>query len=521
LLELIQTKVNYVVQEAIIVIKDIFRKYPNKYESIIATLCENLDTLDEPEAKAAMIWIIGEYSDRIDNAPELLESFVEHFEDEQAQVQLQLLTAIVKLFLKRPEDAKELVGNVLNLATSHADNPDLRDRGYVYWRLLSTDPEAAQSVVLAQKPTITDDTYQMDPKLLNVLVANISTLSSIYHKPPEAFVKEHRTGALRRKEDDEDDDSDDGGDSEAMDDDEDEDDDDEDSDEDESPRKSAPSKPAASSSGGALDLLNLGGLSLEPSKPSNSGSADFDIFGTSAPAPAPVSIPSEEPLVPTLPASAGKSLAITSRVTRRGGQIFLDLQLENHTQQTLSKFAVKFNDNFLGLAPTGPFAPGAIAVGGSTKFALLLGVSKPPVSNNHGLIQIAIKTETDIVYLNQPVHAGVLFTEDGRLGDQEFLRYWKEIPDSNETIQPINMSSAPTPDQLKTRLGPFNVFYVASRVVNKATGGQASYFSLFFNNTKCLLEVKVDSGKVQACVKSGNKEYSQEVLRAITTILSR
>lgn len=30
LLELIQTKVNYVVQEAIIVIKDIFRKYPNR-----------------------------------------------------------------------------------------------------------------------------------------------------------------------------------------------------------------------------------------------------------------------------------------------------------------------------------------------------------------------------------------------------------------------------------------------------------------------------------------------------------
>jgi AP-1 complex subunit beta-1 len=59
LLELIQTKVNYVVQEAIVVIKDIFRKYPNKYEGIIATLCENLEDLDEPEAKASMIWIIG------------------------------------------------------------------------------------------------------------------------------------------------------------------------------------------------------------------------------------------------------------------------------------------------------------------------------------------------------------------------------------------------------------------------------------------------------------------------------
>ncbi|CAN7109577.1 unnamed protein product, partial [Brassica rapa subsp. narinosa] len=31
------------------------------YESIIATLCESLDTLDEPDAKALfMIWIIGD-----------------------------------------------------------------------------------------------------------------------------------------------------------------------------------------------------------------------------------------------------------------------------------------------------------------------------------------------------------------------------------------------------------------------------------------------------------------------------
>ena len=51
---LYNTQVNYVVQEAIVVIKDIFRKYPNKYESIISTLCENLDTLDEPEARLVL-----------------------------------------------------------------------------------------------------------------------------------------------------------------------------------------------------------------------------------------------------------------------------------------------------------------------------------------------------------------------------------------------------------------------------------------------------------------------------------
>ena len=77
-------------QEAVVVIKDIFRRYPNKYESVIATLCDNLETLDEPEAKASMIWIIGQYAERIDNADELLETFLETFEEEDPSVQLQV-----------------------------------------------------------------------------------------------------------------------------------------------------------------------------------------------------------------------------------------------------------------------------------------------------------------------------------------------------------------------------------------------------------------------------------------------
>jgi len=166
LLELITLKVDYIVQEAVIVTKDVFRRYPGKYEQIIGTLCENLETLDEPEAKASMIWIVGEYAEQIDNADELLDSFIESFEEEPVVVQLQLLTATVKLFLKQPATTQDMVQKVLNLATEESDNPDLRDRGYVYWRLLSSNPDAAKAVVLAEKPTIADDTESLDPELL-------------------------------------------------------------------------------------------------------------------------------------------------------------------------------------------------------------------------------------------------------------------------------------------------------------------------------------------------------------------
>ena len=186
---MIRTKVNYVVQDAWVVMKDIFKKYPNKYASIIATLCENLDTLDVPEARASMIWIIGEYAERIYIADDPLESFLDNFHDENSQVQLQLLTAIVKLFLKRPTDTQELVQQVLSLATQDSENPDLRDRGFIYWRLLSTDPAAAKEVVLAEKPLIAEETDLLEPTLLDELICHIASLASVYHKPPTAFVE--------------------------------------------------------------------------------------------------------------------------------------------------------------------------------------------------------------------------------------------------------------------------------------------------------------------------------------------
>ena len=66
--------------------QDIFRKYPSTYEGVIPTLCANLEELDEPEAKASLIWIIGEYAEKIDNADELLSTFVDTFTEESYQV---------------------------------------------------------------------------------------------------------------------------------------------------------------------------------------------------------------------------------------------------------------------------------------------------------------------------------------------------------------------------------------------------------------------------------------------------
>lgn len=179
------------------VIRNIFRKYPNQYESIIGQVIQNIDELDEPEAKAAIIWIIGQYADRIENSDGLLQDYLATFHDETIEVQLALLTATVKFFIQRPTKGQQLVPQVLKWCTEETDDPDLRDRGYMYWRLLSSDPATARQVVMGQKPPISAESEKLDSRTLEELCLNVGTLATVYLKPVQQVFRSARTRRLQ------------------------------------------------------------------------------------------------------------------------------------------------------------------------------------------------------------------------------------------------------------------------------------------------------------------------------------
>jgi vesicle coat complex subunit len=52
---------------------------------------------------------------------------------------------------------------VLKLSTEESDNPDLRNRGYIYWRMLSSNPELAKRIVLGRRPEIGEDLNSVEP----------------------------------------------------------------------------------------------------------------------------------------------------------------------------------------------------------------------------------------------------------------------------------------------------------------------------------------------------------------------
>uniref|UniRef100_A0A8C7GBH6 AP complex subunit beta n=1 Tax=Oncorhynchus kisutch TaxID=8019 RepID=A0A8C7GBH6_ONCKI len=530
LLDLIQTKVNYVVQEAIVVIKDIFRKYPNKYESVIATLCENLDSLDEPEARAAMIWIVGEYAERIDNADELLESFLEGFHDESTQVQLQLLTAIVKLFLKKPTETQELVQQVLSLATQDSDNPDLRDRGYIYWRLLSTDPVAAKEVVLAEKPLISEETDLIEPTLLEELICHIGTLASVYHKPPSAFVEGSRgvmhkrlparTGSGEGTE------CPDVGNAAGG-----------------SAPEAAPSiipsqgdllgdllnldlapptttGPTPSTSGmqmGGMDLLGGGleslvgtlggdiggspamgaGFGAAPAvmpaslnAPVGGGLGDLFDLGGGVGMPMGAYIP---PKTVWLPAMKAKGLEISGTFARRAGVIQMELVLTNKAMSVMTDFAIQFNRNSFGLAPAGPLQVlTPLGPNQTIEVSLPLSTVGPvmkmdPLNN----LQVAVKNNIDVFYFSCQYPISMLFVEDGKMERQVFLATWKDIPNDNESqfqIQDCHLNS----EAASNKLQGSNIFTIAKRTVE---GQDMLYMSIKLSNGIWVLaELKVQAG---------------------------
>lgn len=176
--------------EAAIVFQIIYRKYPEKFihDEAFQSLASGLEQMTEPEPRGSLIWLVGEFATKIPNSVQILTDLTEYFLEEPSFVQLQILSACVKLYLLNPTDSEDLIATVLPCATENNDNPDVRDRGYIYWRMLSTEPEKAKKVVLSDRPLIVEKFHTFEDNLLNTMVKNIGTIASVFYKDPETFI---------------------------------------------------------------------------------------------------------------------------------------------------------------------------------------------------------------------------------------------------------------------------------------------------------------------------------------------
>lgn len=194
LLQFLEMEKDYVTAETLVLVKDLLRKYPQWSQDCIAVVGNiSSKNVQEPKAKASLIWMLGEYSHDMLDAPYVLETLIEDWDEEHSpEVRLHLLTAVLKCFFRRPPETQKTLGAALaaGLADSHQD---VHDRALFYYRLLQNNVSVAERVVNPPKQAVSVFADTQNSEVKDRIFDEFNSLSVVYQKPSYMFTdKEHR-----------------------------------------------------------------------------------------------------------------------------------------------------------------------------------------------------------------------------------------------------------------------------------------------------------------------------------------
>lgn len=187
-----------IINESINCLTTILRKYPGKNDliTLVLPIISNNFKIDEAtnDSIISYIWLMGEYPNYFTGLTKILSSLWEnHFQDFNNEIKLIWLNSIIKINLNKNmnnEIYSNLLQKTLNEITENCDDIDLRDKAYIYWRLLSVnDEQLTDKIILHKLPPIDSIIKNFSPQILNELINELGTLSSIYGKPSSTFIK--------------------------------------------------------------------------------------------------------------------------------------------------------------------------------------------------------------------------------------------------------------------------------------------------------------------------------------------
>ena len=160
LVHLLSNRDQAVVAESVVVIKKLLQTQAGDHKEIIIHMAKLMDSIKVPAARAAILWVLGEYSDRVPKvAPDVLRKMAKSFTTEEPQVKMQILNLATKLALTNPEQTQLLAQYIFNLAKYDKDY-DLRDRARFMRAFIFPQPgqennciiKHSKKIFLAPKP---------------------------------------------------------------------------------------------------------------------------------------------------------------------------------------------------------------------------------------------------------------------------------------------------------------------------------------------------------------------------------
>ncbi|GBG33090.1 AP-1 complex subunit beta-1 [Hondaea fermentalgiana] len=177
--------------EAVNVIKDLLRKYPDRSADVLPALPRCLRVIENPTGKAAVIFLLGEFGADMRQTPYLLEGLIASYDDEvSVQVKAALLTAVCKVFFRRPPEVHAMLKRLLTTMLNDTSDTNLHDRALLYYRLLRHDVQEARRCITCAKSPVVEFAEERLSGLKQQLFEEFNTLSILYDKPAEQFVDE-------------------------------------------------------------------------------------------------------------------------------------------------------------------------------------------------------------------------------------------------------------------------------------------------------------------------------------------
>lgn len=158
LVYLLSSRDEVVVAESVVVIRKLLQTQPAQHGEIIKHMAKLLDNITVPMARASILWLIGEYCERVPQiAPDVLRKMAKSFTNEDDHVKLQIVNLSAKLYLTNSKQTKLLTQYILNLG-KYDQNYDIRDRTRFIRQLIVPNEKSgalskyARRIFLAQKP---------------------------------------------------------------------------------------------------------------------------------------------------------------------------------------------------------------------------------------------------------------------------------------------------------------------------------------------------------------------------------
>lgn len=128
LVSLLSNRDEAVVAESVIVIKRLLQTLAADLQEIITHMARLLDSITVAQARAAILWLLGEHSHEVPKiAPDVLRKMAKTFADEHDIVKMQVMNLAIKLYITNPEQTTVLCQYIFNMAR-YDQNYDIRDK---------------------------------------------------------------------------------------------------------------------------------------------------------------------------------------------------------------------------------------------------------------------------------------------------------------------------------------------------------------------------------------------------------